>query len=1071
MAARSSSTRSQNNLFWLASLLFFVSGGTGLIYQVIWFKRFAHLWGSSSLAFAAVGGSFLFGLGVGAYLIGRRADNVASPLRWYGFCELAIGLLALAIPLEIAALVDASIGIYAYIPEQPLARYVVQFAITVLVIGPPCILMGGTLPLLIRQLTSRDGSLDQATGWLYAINTFGGAAGCYLAGFHLLPSLGMIATNNITAAVNIAIGLLSLAVAGVSRPAMAPARQSRSAAQKAATSERESRWHTQISALYLAAALSGCAALILEMTWSRQLALVLGGSTYAYTATLFVVLVGIASGSLLYHAGLWRWAGAPWLSMAVVGAMIASSLTGMLLLPQLSQMMAPVGLRAWRAEQLWNGLICAGVSGVVELVPAIGMGVLFPLFVHLTKSSAANVGETVGKVYACNTAGSILGATFTSVVLFPWLGTAGAAALALTLYVVSLLAMLPWQGPGSLPRLGATAAVGAAAIFVAARPVSPLETNLGLYLSGDPGPAWRAKHEVLFFDEGASCNVLVTRHPPNVIGLRVNGKVDASDGVDLTTQIGSAILPRIFNPNAKEVLVIGYGSGCTPGHSLMFPGTRITCCELEPAVYAASKHFAHVNRRPEEHTREWLEARNQTLPAEARLSPEEIDARARFSMVFGDGRTTIQSSDKKYDLIISEPSNPWVAGCSNLFTKEFFHSAKQRLAPGGVLAQWIQAYNFDLDDYLMVVRTMRSEFPNFAIMTLPVEGDTLLIGSGEPLVPNAQAIAKLQRVVNESPQIRGELQAWFGQTDLRWILIGHYLLGTEDLDQLVNKTRSDVINTDYNLRLEFSAPLRLFRDGDLSAMAMKALPKEAEASRARWATKLAADLGLPGGGTPAFFVQLGDNSLKQASSLECATSQRGPVYTNCLQKAVNWYLIAKALDPENVAAKRGIQRAELMVDEKTDRLQILQQLVELEPKDADALALLASVYLGRGNPREAAKYYRAALALRPKLSYSARDYTWANNLAWILATDSEADLRNGNEAVRWARAAEGAAAEQDWQVLDTLAAALAESGDFAGASEVSEGLVKRFADQPALVADVKKRLELYRASQAFHEAK
>lgn len=1064
MAARPSPPhRVQTNLFWLASILFFVSGGTGLVYQVVWFKRFAHLWGSSSLAFAAVGGSFLFGLGVGAYVIGRRADSVASPLRWYGFCELLIGFLALAAPLEIAFLVDASVGLYAQIPEQPLARYVVQFLITLLVIGPPCILMGGTLPLLIRQLTARDGSLDQATGWLYAINTFGAAAGCYLAGFHFLPTLGMIATNNMTATVNILIGLVSLAASGISRQHVRSQRPPRSASDA-----NEEAWNPRLPALYLAAGLSGCAALVLEMTWSRQLALVLGGSTYAYTATLFVVLVGIAAGSLLFHTVLRRRASSPWLSIAVVGIMVGSVLVGTLLLPQLSQSLAPAEVREWRGTQFWNGVICAGASAVVELLPAIGMGVLFPLFVHLTQASAAHVGETVGKVYACNTAGSILGATFTSVVLFPWLGTAGSTALALGMYVVSLLAMLPWHGRGSLLRLGLSTAVGAAAVFLVARPGDPRDTNLGLYLYGNVAEGWREANEVLFFEEGASCNVLVTRGPLNTTSLRVNGKVDASNTIDIVTQLGLAYLPRLFKPDAKNVLVIGFGSGCTSGHSLQFPDTRVTCCELEPAVYAAAKHFELVNRRPHEQTREWLETRNQELPPSARLSSEEIDRRARFSIVFGDGRTAIQASDNQYDLIISEPSNPWVAGCSNLFTKEFFHAASQRLAPGGVLAQWIQTYNFTLEDYLMIVRSMRSEFRYYGILSLAVEGDTLLLASNEPLVPNLQEISKLQAVVDANPQIRSDLQAWFGQTDLRWLLLNHFLLDKEQLDRIVDKSPAQVLNTDQNLRLEFNAPLRIFGTPDPATLAMKALPQAAEPGRARLLTRLATAMNLPSG-TPGFYITLGNNSLRQASSLESATSQRGPVYLSCLQNAVHWYAMARALDPKSREAHVGIQRAELMADEKTDRVKNLQQLVELDPTDAESLALLAE-HMGRGRHRESVKYYLAALQLRPDLSFTSRNYLWANNLAWTLATSPMPEVRNGAEAVRWARAAQAAAGDNDWQVLDTLAAALAEAGDFSAAIDVSEGLLKRFSDQPNLVADVQKRLELYRASRPFHES-
>ncbi len=160
---------------------------------MIWFKRFGHVWGSSSLAFAAVGGSFLFGLGLGAYLFGRVADRVARPLKWYGACELAIGVAALLISYEIGWLTDISAGIYAHLPASPIIRYLVQFCVTLIVIGPPCALMGGTLPLLIRELTARDGALDQATGWLYAINTFGAGGRLLSDRFHVAAAVGPVA--------------------------------------------------------------------------------------------------------------------------------------------------------------------------------------------------------------------------------------------------------------------------------------------------------------------------------------------------------------------------------------------------------------------------------------------------------------------------------------------------------------------------------------------------------------------------------------------------------------------------------------------------------------------------------------------------------------------------------------------------------------------------------------------------------------------------------------------------------------------------------------------------------------
>ncbi len=1054
-------------LFVLASLLFFTSGGTGLIYQVIWFKQFGHVWGSSSLAFAAVGGSFLLGLGLGAYLIGKRADSVRSPLRWYGICELLIGLWALVIPFEIAALVDASSGIYAATSQQPLLGYLVQFCVTLLIIGPPCVLMGGTLPLLIRQLTDREGSLDQATGWLYAVNTFGGAAGCYLAGFHLLPTLGMQATSSATAAVNIAIGLVSImAVRNVLSHAMV-----RTAASSTSPSSAALTWTPRMLAICMAAALSGCAALVLEMTWSRQLALVVGGSTYSYTATLFVVLLGIASGSLLFHLLLRRWASAAWLPLAVVGVLIGSTLLGIWQLPRLSIWVAQEHIRAARGDQLWNGLICVGVSCAIELIPTIGMGVLFPLFVHLTQASAARVGAAVGTIYAWNTAGSIVGATLTSILLFPRIGTAGSAALAGAMYVLTLLAMLPWQHRADWLRLGLAGAGGAGLVALLAWPLDPLQTNLGLGLYGYNGEAIVDAHKALFFHEGASSNVMVTHLPPNRLSLRVNGKVDASNTGDMVTQLSLAYLPRVFKPNAREVLVIGYGSGCTPGHSLRFPETRVTCCELEPAVWEASECFGDVNDRPHQQTLEWLQAENARQPPEARLSDEEIAKRARFQLVFGDGRTLIQGSNRQFDLIISEPSNPWVAGCSNLFTREFFHAVRQRLSQDGVLAQWVQTYNFSLDDYLLIVRTLKSEFPYYGVISISGGGDTLLLASNEPLLPSPEKLATLQQAIDDSPQITADLNAWLGQTDLRWVLLQCYLAGKDQLDRVFASNPSQAINTDINLRLEFDAPLQLFRMKEAGEDAISALPRAVRSDRPAWVLSLAKKMGIQA--SPAdIFAELGDRTLTQTAKFEAAAMQRGPVYQNHAQDARSWYNVALRYQADHKQAQQGKRRAELMIamdDPKTDRFEALKELIVLRPDDAENRAQLAAHYVRRGEVQNAIAEYTEALRLRPVLSFSARNYNWANNLAWLMATHPDDGVRNGPEALRWAKAAAAVAGESDAHVFGTLAAALAENGQFEEAVSVMEDLLKRSVDQPDQAADFKQRLTLYRESKPYRD--
>lgn len=1009
------------HIFWLASLLFFVSGGTGLAYQVVWFKRFSHVWGSSSLAFAAVGGSFLFGLGLGAYLIGRVADRMPQPLRWYGVCELAIGLLALVIPFEIAALADASVSLYAAIPEEPVLRFLVQFCVTLLVIGPPCMLMGGTLPLLIRQLTARDGSLDQATAWLYAINTFGAATGCYLTGFHLLPALGLLATNNLAAAINLTIGVVSLVVSGTTAPVM-PRRDVAPIADGQGDGGRLAR-------LYFASALTGCAALALEMTWTRQLALIVGGSTYAYTATLFVVLVGIALGSLIFHFWLRPVASWSWLPVVIVGGSIGATVMGNALLPEMSMWMAPDSVREWRSDPLGNGIVCVAVSAVLEFLPAVGMGLLFPLFVHLTHASAARVGQAVGNIYAWNTLGSIVGASLTSLLLFPRIGTAGSIALAVGLYVVALLAMLSWRSPLEMGRGAVIGLVGAGAVAFVAQPFDPLQTNMGLYIYGDPSkigggpedPNWKEKVEVLSFEEGASSNVLVNK-TNGIVSLRVNGKVDASSGADMATQLGSAYFPRIFKPDAKEVLVIGFGSGCTPGGSLMFPDTRVTCCEIEPAVYAASGQFSEQNHRPQEHTRAWLEARNAELAPEERLTPEQITERARFSMIFGDGRTAVQGSGKKYDLIISEPSNPWLAGVSNLFTKEFFRTAREHLTEDGVLAQWIQTYSFTLTDYLMIVRTMHSEFPHFGVILLANGLDTVLLASNKPLLPTGANIDMVQKMVDDDPKISSDLQRYLGSKDLRSLLARYYQLGEAQIKPLLKADPSQLLNTDLHLRLEFDAPLHLFRKLKSQESATAALLNAVDP---KWIERLAINTGVKRD-SPEFRAMVAE-----------------------------YY--------RSLAALRTTQKRE------SEAVAALAELTRLAPNDAPAHAELAQRYLRDKKFGEATQHFREALRVRPDVNLADGSSMWANNLAWVLATNADPKLRNGEEALLWAKKSCTADQRKNAATLDTLAAALAETGRFDEAIQVCEEVLALAKGQPTVIKTTQDRIRNFKEAKPVRE--
>jgi predicted membrane-bound spermidine synthase/predicted Zn-dependent protease len=1209
-------TKTTWRLFWVATIVFFLSGSTGLAYQVIWFKRFAHVWGSSSLAFASVSGSFLFGLGLGAYLFGRIADRIQRPLLWYGVCEIAIGLLALVIPQEIQALVNASVSIYASIPEQPFLRFLTQLCLTLLVTGPPCVLMGGTLPLLIRQLTSRDGSLDQATGWLYAINTFGAATGCVLAGFWLLPEWGLSGTNSAAALLNLSIGLASIVISRATMQVRSTRKADRTEPAPEIVAAPGVMGRVALAGVFVAATLSGLASLMLEMTWSRQLALVLGGSTYAYTSTLFVVLVGIALGSLVYHLGL-RWiASYPWVSLAVVGLLVVWCLAGFQFLPELSRWAGRN--RAARLTLFGNAWLCVRAALVVEFVPSLCMGILFPLLVHLTRQSAASVGRTVGDIYAWNTFGSIAGAALTAVLLFPTIGTAGAIALATACYAVVIFGMVAWQGVWGLAA-GTVGAVLAAAIaiFIANHPHNPLETNVGMYMYGENFLKDSvAQYDVQFFKEGASSNVLVCKTknvPVPSYSLRVNGKVDASDGLDMVTQAGLGYFPFFFNPSAKNVLVIGFGSGTTSGVCLLFPETKVTCCEIEPFALEAAPNFKHVNHRPYEKRRSELLKAAAELPADKRPAPEEIDKQARFNVIFGDGRSTLQGSGQKFDIIISEPSNPWLAGVGNLFTKEFFRTAKEHLSDDGVLAQWIQTYNFTFSDYLTIVRTLKTEFPHCGMVSVANGADTILLASKKPLVPDKAALAKLHETIKTVPEMEADLKRWFGTTDPVLLLVRHYTLdeqtlgrlalfeglfnyfkvahmgvlleklhqatpndvqelmkkhdlaawfGTKDqgailaqlrtidekrLAKVISEHQPEQLNTDLNLWLEFDAPQHLFAQ----PQGMESAAIQLQAAREeQWFKQLGRALGLDVD-TADYFVALGTQYRimgDMKSALNCyqeAIKLRGSkghpeayrgvaaihIKNNGRREAIVVLRDLLKTHPDDVEALDALGQLLLAQNQTDEAVVVFRRLVELYPQQEKFRFLLSEVLLRQNKygdavpelralvsqhpnnalyhanlaqsllmlkqSNEAADEFRVALRLQPSIGPGSKNQTWANNLAWLLATHPDAAVRNGAEAVEWASksAAAAASAKQlEADFLDTLAAAYAEAGQFDKAVETAYQVVDkarleiktlstrknssqaelqaaeaRTAHLTRLIDSTNSRIELFKTSMPYHE--
>jgi len=781
----------------LVSLLFIVSGGTGLAYEVIWFRQFSDIWGGSSAAMAAVVASFLFGLGLGARLVGALADRSLSPLLIYAICELCIGVLALVLPYELDLIRPFTSSIYPSLASQPFLFAVVRFFITFAILGPPTILMGATLPLLVRQFALVGSSLASSAAWLYFLNSFGAAAGAWVTGFFLLPTFGLQVTNWMTVSVNFLIALTAWALvrevqAIVTERRAEPEPESKAESEGASTDEPRKLLPLGLA---IAAFITGVSGVSLQMVWARQMSLAVGGTTYAFTSVLSVFILGLALGSLAFRlfvrssTSLHRV-----LAVSVVG-LVVTTIFGWVILPELGEVIGSIS--HLRADQSFNALLCFLVSCAIEGLPTFFMGVLFPTLVALSGGSERTAGRVVGQLYAWNAGGSILAATTTSALLFPGIG--GFQTVLLMLFLYGLI--LVWF---YLPRLQTSepAALGIVAALFATLGIGgfigwpdtedTVRRNIGYYLYSDLVYETHGKHsELLFYKEAPVCNVMVlgveTDNPTVLSGqsvnIRVNGKVDGGNYSDVNTQVGSAYFPRMLRPRAKSVLVIGFGTGSTAGASCLFANTVVECCEIEQAVVDASEFFHDVNHKPE-------------------FQPN-------YSTIITDGRNYVQSTDRVYDLIISEPSNPWIAGISKLYTTEFYESVRDRLASGGMLAQWLQTYSIGRAEFSLIVNTIQSVFPHSALIRL-APGDTMLLASMEPIVPDRATIDYAQELIDSTPVARDELANRFHSSDVRTLLLEQILLDRSGLERVVLEAGQSEVNTDQNLRLEFDAPRRLF---------------------------------------------------------------------------------------------------------------------------------------------------------------------------------------------------------------------------------------------------------------------
>jgi predicted membrane-bound spermidine synthase/tetratricopeptide (TPR) repeat protein len=847
--------RSRQDWLLLVGLFcFFVSGAAGLIYQVVWTRMLTQIFGNTTYAIATVLSAFMAGLAIGSYLFGRIADRGKNDFLLYGILEAGVGVYGFLVPWIFLVTQKLYGPIFGLNENYPFLFNLVLFFLSFLLLVFPTMLMGATLPVLSRFFVRSFAQFGRRVGDLYATNTLGAVIGCAGAGFFLIPTLGMQTTVFVAAGANLLVAAVILIVDRL-RDKNAVEVVAEPAAERAETSDAPSslalRW-----VLLLSFALSGFASLVYENAWTRALTLVIGSSIYSFSTMLVTFLVGLALGGFIYARVL----GHREARLSTFGLIeLWVGLAALATIPLFERLpLVFVRLLHGFGDTFTVFLyLQIFLAALVMFVPTVLLGMTFPLVARLFTQTLFRVGSGVGSSYAANTVGAVLGAFAGGFILIPNLGVQNTIIFA----VVMNLLIGAWL-VASDPKLsfvlrsgfGLTVLVLALIVPLKIRRWDPHILTSGVTIYADryeslPTNSLRIEEmrrdDVLFYREGLTTTVSVHRIPgSDYVYFKSNGKIDGSYG-DALSQLMTSYIAMLLHPTAQTALTIGLGSGMSAKALATFPSLKeIEVIEIEPTMIEASKYFdiasvkleklpAGVAFPPDGESRVWYDDKEKRLyykgvmEAEVRTElmkrSDDLDYRGavdrlsrnarhsrhssvledpRVRVIPTDGRNYILATPKYYDVITAEPSNPWIAGIANLYTREFYQVIKSKIKDDGIFAQWIHNYSMSPDDFRMVFRTFAEAFPHVSLWSMK-ESDFLLIGSKQEHVFDYPAVKK---IYDNNKMLQSDLE-YLGLSDV-YAVQGFYRMNRENF---LAFSKGAAINTDDGAQLEFSAPKNLRR--------------------------------------------------------------------------------------------------------------------------------------------------------------------------------------------------------------------------------------------------------------------
>lgn len=855
-------------------LLFLCSGASGLVFETLWMRLLTTTFGATTFAVSTVLTVFMGGLALGGWIAGTVADRLrreSTALIVYGALELLVAAYALGFPAVLEQVHHLNAWIWARYNPEPEVFAILRFLVSGVVLIVPTTAMGATLPVLSRYYARRESGLGRDVGTLYSVNILGAMTGTFLAGFVLMPLLGLAATNRFACGVNLVL-CIAAASLGLWLRGREPQEGGLPKEGEGPDANEAVRrpWSRSVWVALVAVAVSGLVAMVYQQIWTRILALIVGSSVYAFAMILVTFLMGLALGGAIYARLLAHRSGQMarlGLIHLMVATMVILGIFYMDRLPELFLALARLSEVSTGSIFFLQFLMCA----LVVLLPTVFMGMVFPATIAICEKEMTGVARTVGCVYSINTVGAIVGGFVGGFVMLPYVGAQRSLML---MILVNLALAVVFTGLAPLGRRQRLVRVSAIGLFLVPALLSagarwePARMTSGVFRltqhlhaghadmcpeEGDsltpffakgPGKQHRRRAEdlvghrpdlevpcleplgstLLHYREGVVATVSTWQfifdglEPTTCwerLIVQVNGKVDASakgafrksrrescssfvgrpeairpvaisGSGDMETQVLSGLLGTLLLPpghHARRALVVGWGSGISVGVLARTGIGRVDAVELEPEVLRGTRAFERYNM-------------NATSATNVRI-------------LKADGRNVLLARRDVFDVIVSEPSNPWMTGAASLFTREYFELVRRRMHPEGIFIQWLQLYEISQENVLSIIATLRAVFPYVTIFhSRQAEVDLLLVATRKPLTSDAPTLAERLAL----PAVRGPLS----EVGIRNLgdLTARHLTSASAVDRLV---RGAPLNTDDNARIEFSAPKDLINASRHSA--------------------------------------------------------------------------------------------------------------------------------------------------------------------------------------------------------------------------------------------------------------